>query len=79
MVQGNGLLRYSNIFYAFLSTFKEIPVTGSSRLILLYKHVLNPVFVLLYYYTYIYLISYIYLNIVYSLIIVAEWDNEEDP
>ena len=82
MTQGNGLLRYSNIFYALLSTFKQTFVTGSSRLIILYKQALNPVFVEIYYYSYIYLISYIYLNIFYSLIITSEWDtdeNEEKP
>lgn len=78
MTQGNGLLKYSNIFYAFLSTFKQTFVTGSSRLIILYKQALNPIFVEIYYYSYIYLISYIYLNIFYSLIITAEWDEEDN-
>ena len=77
MDQGNGLLKYSNILYAFLSTIKQTFVTGSSRLIILYKQVLNEAFVEIYYYSYIYLISYIYLNIFYSLIITAEWGNEE--
>jgi hypothetical protein len=45
MIQGNGLLKYSNIFYAILSTFKQTFITGSSRLIVLYKQVLNPIFV----------------------------------
>lgn len=70
-------MKYSNIFFAFLSTFKQTFVTGSSRLIILYKQVLNSAFVQIYFYSYIYLISYIYLNIFYSLIITAEWGNEE--
>lgn len=55
LVQGNGLLKYSNIFYAVLSTFKQTFVTGSSRLIILYKQVLNPIFIEIYFYSYIYL------------------------
>lgn len=78
MTQGNGLLRYSNIFYAFLSTFKQTFVTGSSRLIILYKQALNSIFIQIYFFSFIYLISYIYLNIFYSLIITAEWDNNEN-
>lgn len=70
-------MKYSNIFFAFLSTFKQTFVKGSSRLIILYKQVLNSAFVQIYFYSYIYLISYIYLNIFYSLIITAEWGNEE--
>jgi len=53
---GNGLLKYSNIFYALLSTFKQIFITGSSRLIVIFKQVLNPIFVILYYLSLIYLV-----------------------
>lgn len=55
MIQGNGVMKYSNIFFAVLSTFKQTFVTGSSRLIILYKQVLNPIFVEVYFYSYIYL------------------------
>ena len=61
--------------YALLSTLKQIFVTGSSRLIILYKQVINSAYVEIYYYSFIYLKSYIYLNIFYSLIILASWDS----
>lgn len=56
---------------------KQIFITGSSRLIILYKQAVNSVFVEIYYYSFIYLKSYIYLNIFYSLIILASWDSSE--
>lgn len=55
MVQGNGLLQYNNILFAFVSTLKQTFGTGSSRLPVLYKQAMNPAFVLFYYYSYIYL------------------------
>ena len=52
--QGYGLMQYSNIGFALLSTFKQIMLTGSSRLIVLYKQVLNRAYVELYFYSFIY-------------------------
>lgn len=67
MVQGNGLMRYSNILFALLSTFKQTFVTGSSRLIMLYKQVLNPIFIQVYFYSYIYLMYiYLYLDPIFT-------------
>jgi hypothetical protein len=67
MVQGNKLMRYNNIFFALFSTFKQMFVTGSSRLMILGKQVTSQYFTLLYYLSFCYLLSYIYLNIFYGL------------
>lgn len=72
MYQGEGLMRYNNIFYALFSTFKQIFVTGSSRLMIMYKQVINFYYVLIYYFSFIYLISYIYLGIFYGMLITNE-------
>ena len=55
MAQGFGLMNYQNMGFALLSTFKQILLTGSSRLIVLYKQVLHRGYVELYFYTFIYL------------------------
>ena len=55
IVQGYGLLHYQNMGYSLFSTFKQLLLTGSSRLIVLYKQVLHRVYVELYFYTFIYL------------------------
>ena len=74
IMQGNGLMQYSNIFYALFSTFKQTFITGSSRLMILGKQVTNYFYVLIYYLSFVYLLAYIYLNIFYGLMIT----NEED-
>lgn len=66
--QGYGILTYSNIGYALLSTFKNVFVTGSSRTLVLYMHTLNITYVAVYFYSFIFLIPYIYLNIFYGLL-----------
>jgi hypothetical protein len=71
-MQGNGLMRYNNIFFALFSTFKQMFVTGSSRLMLFGKQVLSQYYVLLYYLSFCYLLSYIYLNIFYGLMMSNE-------
>jgi hypothetical protein len=71
-MQGNGLMRYNNIFFALFSTLKQMFVTGSSRLMLLGKQVANPYYVLIYYLSFCYLLSYIYLNIFYGLMMSNE-------
>ena len=55
MVQGFGLMNYQNMSFALLSTFKQILLTGSLRLIVLYKQVLHRTYVELYFYSFIYL------------------------
>ena len=55
MAQGFGLMNYQNMGFSLLSTFKQILLTGSSRLIVLYKQVLHRGYVELYFYTFIYL------------------------
>ena len=54
MVQGYGVMNYQNMGFSLFSTFKQILLTGSSRLIVLYKQVLHRVYVELYFYTFIY-------------------------
>ena len=68
-------MNYENIFYAFLSTLKEIYGTGCSRLILLQKQATNYICVEIYYLSFIYLLSYIYLNIFYGLMMSNEEEN----
>jgi hypothetical protein len=68
IMQGNGLMRYNNIFFALFSTFKQMFVTGSSRLMLFGKQVTNQYYSLFYYLSFCYLLSYIYLNIFYGLL-----------
>lgn len=63
-------MKYSNIFYAVLSTFKQTFVTGSSRLIILYKQVLNPIFIEVYFYSYIYLM-YILFYLDHTFILIS--------
>ena len=48
-------MNYQNMGFSLLSTFKQILLTGSSRLIVLYKQVLHRGYVELYFYTFIYL------------------------
>ena len=48
-------MHYQNMGYSLFSTFKQLLLTGSSRLIVLYKQVLHRVYVELYFYTFIYL------------------------
>ena len=55
MVQGFGLMNYQNMGFSLFSTFKQILLTGSSRLIVLYKQVLHRVYVEFYFYSFIYL------------------------
>lgn len=69
-------MNYQNIGYALFSTIKQTFLTGSSRLVILYKQVLNPIFVMIYFYSFIFLMydillfrSYIYLNIFLAIII----------
>ena len=52
--QGYGLMTYQNIGTALFSTFKQTMLTGSSRLILLYKQAMNDAYVLVYFYSLIY-------------------------
>lgn len=75
IMQGNGLMKYDNIFYSLFSTFKQTFITGSSRIMLLNKQVLHYLYVLVYYLSFIYLLAYIYLNIIYGLMMSNE---EED-
>lgn len=56
MVQGNGLMNFSNIFYSLLSIFKQTFITGSSRLIILYKQAINYLYVEIFFFSYIYLV-----------------------
>lgn len=78
IVQGYGLLQYSNIFYSLLSTLKQTFITGSSRLIILYKQAVDTVFVQFYFFTYIYFMSYIYMNIFYGIIIINSLDEAHE-
>ena len=71
-------MTYENIFYALLSTFKEIFGTGCSRLIILEKQATNYIFVEIYYLSFIYLLSYIYLNIFYGLMMSNEEGNNDN-
>ena len=54
-VQSYGLMNYQNMGFSLFSTFKQILLTGSSRLIVLYKQVLHRAYVELYFYSFIYL------------------------
>ncbi len=66
-MQGHGLMRYNNIWFALFSTIKQFFVTGSSRLMILGKQVLNQYYTLIYYLSYTYLLAYIYSNVFYGL------------
>ena len=50
-----GLLSYSNMGLALLSTAKQIFMTGSSRLTVLYKQAVSRVFVELYFYSFVFM------------------------
>ena len=52
---GYGLLTFSSIWSALFSTAKQIFLTGSSRLIVLYKQAINKVYVELYFYSFIFI------------------------
>ena len=52
---GYGLLSYSSMGLALLSTAKQIFMTGSSRLTALYKQAMSKVFVELYFYSFVFM------------------------
>ena len=52
---GYGLLSYSSMGLALLSTAKQIFMTGSSRLTVLYKQAVSRVFVELYFYSFVFM------------------------
>ena len=73
---GYGLLSFRNFGFALFSTTKQIFLTGSSRLTVLYKQAINEVYVEIYFYSFIFLTyesligrSYVYLNIFFALFI----------
>lgn len=75
--QGYGFQTFSNIGYAFFFTFKNIFLCGSTRFLVLYMHTLGAIFVATYFYSFIYLMPYIYLNIFYGLLISSISKNLE--
>ena len=52
---GYGLMTFKDIGFALFSTTKQIFLTGSSRLIVLYKQAINRVYVELYFYSFIFI------------------------
>ena len=52
---GYGLMTYRNIGFALFSTTKQIFLTGSSRLIALYKQATSRTYVELYFYSFIFI------------------------
>ena len=52
---GYGLLSFRNIGFALFSTTKQIFLTGSSRLIVLYKQAISRAYVELYFYSFIFI------------------------
>ena len=52
---GYGLMTFSNFWFALFSTTKQIFLTGSSRLIVLYKQAINRAYVGLYFYSFIFI------------------------
>ena len=52
---GYGLMTFRDIGFALFSTTKQIFLTGSSRLIVLYKQAINRVYVELYFYSFIFI------------------------
>ena len=57
---GYGLLSYRNIGYALFSTTKQIFMTGSSRLIVLYKQATNRMYVELYFFSFVFVMYSFY-------------------
>ena len=55
MELGYGLLTFRNIWFALFSTTKQIFLTGSSRLIVLYKQAISRVYVEIYFYSFIFI------------------------
>ena len=60
MEQGFGVMSYGHMGLALFSTFKQILLTGSSKLITLYKQVLHRGYVEFYFYSFIYLMYQVY-------------------
>ena len=74
---GYGLLRYKNIFYAILNTCKIIFITGWSRIAILEKQVMNQFFVHIYFLSFLYLVSYVYMTVIYGLMMSNENENNQ--
>ena len=55
MELGYGLLTFRNIWFALFSTTKQIFLTGSSGLIVLYKQASNRTYVELYFYSFLFI------------------------
>lgn len=72
---GFGLLNYSNIFISFFNTLKIIYLTGWSRTAILMKQKTTELFAVVYYLSFLYLLSYIYMNIFNGMMMLNEQDN----
>lgn len=72
---GYGLMRYDNILYSLLNTCKIIFITGWSRIAILEKQATNETFVKIYFLSFLYLVSYVYMTIIYGLMMSNEKEN----
>jgi NADH:ubiquinone oxidoreductase subunit H len=57
---------YKNIFYSFYHTYKMLFIGGWSRVAYFQQQTTNQIFVILFDICFLYLISYIYMNILYG-------------
>ena len=64
---GYGLLTYDNIFLSIFNTLKLAFITGWSRTAILMKQALSEFFVKVYYLSFLYLFSYVYMSIIYGI------------
>ena len=72
---GYGLFNYGNIFLSFFNTWKMIYLTGWSRTPILMKQSLYELFIITYYFLFIYMVAYVYMNIFYGMIMSNEQEN----
>lgn len=72
---GYGLLTYDNIFLSLFNTLKLAFITGWSRTAILMKQGMSELFVKLYYLSFLYLFSYVYMSIIYGIMMSNEQEN----
>ena len=72
---GYGLLTYDNIFLSLFNTLKLAFITGWSRTAILMKQGMSELFVKVYYLSFLYLFSYVYMSIIYGIMMSNEQEN----
>ena len=78
LMMGYGLLSYNNIAYSFFNTLKLIFMTGWSRSVVLIKQNFIEEFTIIYFFSFLFVGCYIYMNVFYGILMSNEQENSEE-